>query len=188
MKTSSTRKFSLPSLISAAALSLLLTACVPSIDAPGTSVEPSPNQPSSPSEPTQPDNPGTGQQGSSSAGEASLTISGDTFTFNIDTCIIQDEDVVIFGPGAHDATGMEAHIEIDFLLFDGEWEGAVRVELGTTARFESTDMFYFFDSAWNNTEAMVAVIPVMKMFEAHGVYFEQSGTRLGNGVLVVDCN
>lgn len=170
--------------IAAAILPFALVACVPNLptggETPGGNI---PGETVSPPENPAPDQNQPPQQ--TASGVAELMMAGESFTFTPAVCIISENDVVIHGPGVGNESGEPAYLDIDIVNIDDVLAGGVRVNLGATGQFQSTDDFYSYDFAFDNNYGMT--------YGGHNFFFEANfyaggEENLGPGTLTVSCS
>lgn len=99
------------------------------------------------------------------AGKAELKLESGIFTFELQSCIITNEDVLLHGPGS-EISGQDAYLHVDFTQHDG-WYGEVRVDLDATTQFSSSDDFWLFSSE-RSENAIIAAAPHASLFSVVG--------------------
>lgn len=72
---------------------------------------------------------------------ARLELTGQSFTFTV-TCMIAEDDLLIFGPGRDDDSGEPAYLSVDIPTVGGQKRGEIRIDLGTDQEFVSSDDVY----------------------------------------------
>lgn len=69
-------------------------------------------------------------------------MAGQSFTFSPTMCVLDDEEVMVYGPGADDDSSDPAFLDIG-LYSEGDFtHGEVRIELGTDQQFDSREEFF----------------------------------------------
>lgn len=170
--------------VAALILPLALVACVPSLppegETPGSSL---PGETVAPPETSVHDQNQPPQQATS--GIAELVMAGESFTFTPAMCIISENDVVIHGPGVGNESGEPAYLDIDIVSIDGVPAGGLRINLGATGLFQSTDNFYSYSFAFENDYGMTYGGNTF-FFQAD--FYAGGVENLGPGTLTVDCS
>lgn len=161
--------------LSALLLAVSLSACA-------GAAEPAGEAPAPPVEGT-----GTAQSTETDAGaeggSAQLVLDAATFSFTTAHCHISGSDVLAHGPGADDATGEPAYLDVDFVSEDGMTTGVVTVSLGATSQFESTDDAYAFDTEYFAGEYTLGIAGDMEL----RADFRLNGADPAPGTLIVSC-
>lgn len=115
---------------------------------------------------------------------ATLTIGGTTYAVDLRFCSIAEEDVLMHGPATSD-DGDPAYVDVDFTWLDDEWFGEVRIDLGVSEQFASSDEFSVFSTAKEGTK-LIASVPSMSMFEVTGGFWH-NGKTPSDGTFAADC-
>lgn len=123
---------------------------------------------------------------SAADGTATANIDGVDYTFDLAFCAIGDEDTLVHGPGTSSA-GEDAYLDIDFQYFDDSWHGEVRIDLGISDQFDSSDDFYVFTTYMERGDKLIANMAVTSMFQATGTYFLRGEEPGVDGDVLVDC-
>lgn len=132
----------------------------------------------------------TGSSGSSepvSGGTATATIDGVDFTFDLAFCAIGDEDTLAHGPGASNE-GEDAYLDIDFQSLDDTWHGEVRIDLGISEQFDSSDNFYVFTTYRDDGDKLISNIAATATFSATGTYWTNGEQPGVDGSIEIDCS
>ncbi|NLA64353.1 MAG: hypothetical protein GX862_00130 [Leucobacter sp.] len=117
---------------------------------------------------------------------ATLSAGDREFTFAPSTCIINDEDVVVSGPGADDATGEPAFLSIDLYTATEPYQGEVRVDLGTDQEFESSDdLIVAFIGSEHGSQYVRASNDSMVL--TVGEFRDGNAGTLGSGRVIFNC-
>lgn len=120
------------------------------------------------------------------SGSASVTLTGQSFTFEIDMCMIGEDDVLIAGPGRDDDSGEPAYFDLDFVMMSTDDQyGEVRINLGTDQPLASTDQFL---AMWIGEGRDSAVSFGSGSLQADGEFLAANGSPVGPGAIVVDCS
>lgn len=114
---------------------------------------------------------------------AVLTLTGQSFTFDV-TCMISDGDTLIYGPGRDDDSGEPAYLDVDLYLMDGWTGGEVRIDLGTDQQFESSDNIYTSQIGPDH-EYGIMYDPGRTTIEGQ---YAANGGPIGPGTLVAECD
>lgn len=135
---------------------------------------------------TTPDQPAPSEpQGAAGTGGITISMAGQSFSFDADLCLITEEDLLVGGPGRDDDSREPAYLDIDLTTVSGLKTGEVRITLGTDQRFVSTD------------EDLIAFVgegyEYLLMHHDNGFQLEgefRSSTTsmlIGPGTVMVDC-
>lgn len=119
-------------------------------------------------------------------GVATLKIDGTEYTFDLSFCAIDEDDVLMHGPGTS-ASGDDAYLDGDFVFLDNSWSGELRIDLGITEQFDSSDEFYLF-TTHRDGDRLIASVPMMSTFSATGDYWVNGEQTRVTGNLEVDCS
>jgi hypothetical protein len=76
------------------------------------------------------------------AGEAALMMAGESFSFKLDVCMFDEENLLASGPGVGNESGDPAYLNIDVVRSDDFSTGGARIDLGTDEQFSSAEDFY----------------------------------------------
>ena len=119
------------------------------------------------------------------AGEAVFSYGDTTFTATLQFCTLQGGEDALFHGAAHDDAGEPVgYLSGDFGGLTDIPYGEVRVDLGATAQFESSDTFVAMGDAAAHiviTDSSDTNLIIM------GGVWDQGGTQLGTATLRVDC-
>lgn len=122
---------------------------------------------------------------SATPGSASVTLAGQSFTFDIDMCMIGEDDLLIAGPGRDDDSGQLAYFDLDFVMMSTDDPyGEARIEIGTDQPLTSTDEFL---AMWVGEGRNYAVAFGSGFLQADGDFLSANGSPVGPGTIVVDC-
>lgn len=166
------------------ALVLLLVGC--GVVSPSTGTEPEPAASGENSAPDGvPETPASDAPAPNPAGGVSavLTLTGQSFTFDV-TCLISDDDTLIYGPGRDDDSGEPAYLDLDFYQLEGWTHGEVRIDLGTDQQFVSSDNVYSSNIGPDH-EHGILFHPGRTTVESQ---YAANGGPIGPGTLVVECD
>lgn len=83
-----------------------------------------------------------------SSGTASLVMAGESFSFSLQFCSINDTDALAHGPGQGNESGEGVYLNVDFTEYDGSVTGGLRVDFGATSQFQSSENFYGFTTEY----------------------------------------
>lgn len=81
-------------------------------------------------------------------GNAFWTMAGESFSWILELCLVSDTDVVAYGPGRGNESAEPAYLDVDLTNGPDDWVGGARIDLGTLERFNSSESFYAFDTAY----------------------------------------
>ncbi len=124
------------------------------------------------------DRAGDGAAGESGV-EGTLTVDGRTFTFTTDMCMTSGEDTLVSGPGK-DGDGVPVYVSLDAT---SSTQGEVRVDLGTDKKFSSSDESLQAGDSFSD----ISIDAADGNVRVSGDFIDQTGTKIGNGVLAVSC-
>src|SRR5690554_4143487 len=121
-----------------------------------------------------------------SQGDVTVVMAGQSFTFTTTLCMITDDDVLVGGPGVDDESNDPAYLDIDFATLGSTKTGEVRINLGTDAPMTSTDEFYvaFVDS---DHEYELVYDDDGNGFELRADFIAATGSPIGSGTVEVSC-
>lgn len=116
---------------------------------------------------------------------ATLLLAGESITFELQFCSIDDTDSVAHGPGVSDVSGEPSYLSVEFAREGSVSTGEARVDLGATTQFQSMDDFYVFTTAYLPGEYSFTVDGDSLVLEAE--FRHANGSPAGVGTLTVDC-
>lgn len=173
------RSLKLPALVAAAAL--LVSGCSASWDgdllAPGT--------PGSTSSEQFSDGPQTGESGKAASGahEVTLTMTGQTFTFSPTTCVNNDGDLTVSGPGVDDADNTPMFLDIDIGEVDGWPSGKAHIYF-FAENPAPTDVFFVGEVGSGDDYSMGHMLDG---YELEVFFRNHDAVPTGDGTFVINC-
>ncbi len=119
------------------------------------------------------------------AGTASLVMAGESFSFVLAFCAIDERDILVHGPGQGDESGEPAYLDVDFVREMSFTAGGARIDLGATRHLQSMDDFSAFDTEYSTGEYSLTLDGAS--FALEGEFRSARGESLGPGTLTVEC-
>lgn len=124
----------------AVATALLLTGCAPAAQSNDAAV--SDRSPASDASASTSAEEKESEVGDPAQHTATLVMAGQSFTFSPTVCMLEDDAVLVYGPGIDDDSQDPAFLDIDLTSEGSFTHGEVRIELGTNQQFDSRDEFF----------------------------------------------
>lgn len=124
-------------------------------------------------------------QEAAGAGSVTISMAGQSFSFDADRCLITEEDLLVGGPGRDDDSQEPAYLDIDLTTVSGLKAGEVRITLGTDQQFVSTDedLVAFVGEGYE-----YLLMHYDNGFQLEGEFRSSStSTPIGPGTVMVDC-
>lgn len=173
------RSLRFPALLAAAAL--LVSGCSTSWD--GDLL--APGAPGSTSSEQSSDGTQKGESGDAASGahEATLTMTGQTFTFSPTTCINIDNDLTVSGPGVDDADNTPMFLDIDISEVDGWPAGKAHIYFFAESP-APTDSFFVGEVGSGDDYSMGHVLDG---YELEVFFRNQDAVPTGDGTFVINC-
>lgn len=126
----------------------------------------------------------TSGEATTSKGKATLVLTGESIDFDIQQCLMDEENVLAGGPGKGNEDGQIAYLDVDFVLAPEPMSLGARIELGVDTQFSSSDEGYLYEDAIDPDHTLTFD---GKSFTLEANFRSFNGSPIGPGTLTVDC-
>lgn len=119
------------------------------------------------------------------AGAAELSMAGQSFSFDLASCVINDPDIVAHGPGREGDSDEPAYLEMDVVYEPGASTGGATITLGATDMFSEGEGSYILsiDAGHNHMLAFDG-----EQAQLTGDFHVDGYENIGQGTLTLACH